>query len=453
MEGPKMARHLPRRLKGGLGAAAGVAVFGLMAATAAMTVGAWTYCVQTWTYTGSTQTANAQAGQTIHDTALVSETSSRYVQTGYLTFDLYSNKSCSGTPIYSGPDQGYTSNGSSTTASFTSPNYVLSSSITTAATYEWVATFYNTTEGTTWASSCGQEPVNVCPIPETFGITTLQAQTQIKPGGSISDTATVSSVSGSSRSLPAGTVTFALYTANNCTSSVVLSNAVVNFAGSSSSSATVNGPSFTTPSSITSPTVYYWTASYKVGSTTEATSGCSAEPVQVVHQGSVTTIPTPSSGNPSSTALTDSAHVTGIVDPASTDTVSFALYLQNPSDPGSCTDGTLVKSFGTSALVGGSSGPWTATSNGSDSPTAAGTYLWQVQFNAVSDPNNLSSQVFCGEPVSLSTPVGGQLAASTTTPVTGSGLGTAGLIGGLVVLFGGLTLVAGARLRRQHSIV
>ncbi|MGC1184498.1 MAG: hypothetical protein WBA31_05005 [Candidatus Dormiibacterota bacterium] len=49
-------------------------------------------------------------------------------------------------------------------------------------------------------------------------------------------------------------------------------------------------------------------------------------------------------------------------------------------------------------------------------------------------------------------PVGGQLAASTGTPTTGSGLGTAGLLGGLAIL-GGLTLLAGARLRRKGSIV
>jgi hypothetical protein len=452
MEGPKMAGHLPRRLKGGLGAAAGVAIFGLVAATAAMTVGAWTYTVQTWTYTGSTQTANAEAGQTIHDRSLVTESSGRDMQTGYLTFDLYSTPNCTGTPLYAGPHIGYTSNGSSTSAWFTGGNYQLSSSITAAARYEWVATFYNTIENTVWSSGCGQEPVNVSPIPETFGISTNQAETEIQPGGSVSDTATVSSTGGSIRSLPAGTVTFNLYTASNCTSAVSLSNGVVALAGSLGSSAGVNGPLYTTPTSITSPRTYYWTATYKVGGTTEATSGCAAEPIQVVHQGSVTTIPTPSSGNPNSTALTDSATVTGIVDPASTDTVTFALYLQDPSDPGSCTGGTSIKNFGASALQGGTAGPWTAASSGSVTPTAAGTYLWQVQFTAVSDPNNLASRVFCGEPVTVSTPVGNQLAASTTTPVTGSGLGPAGLIAGLITLLGGVALVAGVRLVRPNSI-
>lgn len=334
MEGPKMARHLPRRLKGGLGAAAALAVFGLMAATTAMTVGAWTYCVQTWTYTGRTnQTADAQAGQTIHDTALVKETKGNYVQTGYLTFELYFDSNCSGTP-YTSPEQDYTSDGTSTTAYFTGPDYVLPTSITTAVTYEWVATYYDTTEGTTWASSCGQEPVNVSPM----------------------------------------------------------------------------------------------------------------------HQGSVSTVPLPSSGN-AGTPLSDSATVTGVVDPATTDTVTFALYLADPSDPGSCTDGTLVENFGPSSLQSGSTGSWTATSNGSNSPTAAGTYLWQVQFNAVNDPNNLSSEVFCGEPVSINYPTGGQLAASTTTPVTGSGLGSFGLIGGLAVLMGALTLFGATRIRRLRSIV
>jgi hypothetical protein len=332
MEGPKMARHLPRRLKGGLGAAAAVAVFGLVAATTAMTVGAWTFTVQT-----TTSSAVANAGQSIYDTAVVTDPASGYyVQQGTVTFDLYSNSGCTGTPVYTDLIN-YTSaevNMSSHSATFTSGSYSLPTSITTQANYAWNVTYADSVETTTWTNGCNE------------GVT-----------------------------------------------------------------------------------------------------------VYAQNQGTVTTIPTPSTGNPSSTSLTDSAQVTGIVDPASTDTVTFALYLQDPSDPGSCTDGTLIENFGASALQGGSAGPWTATSSGSVTPTAAGTYLWQVQFNAVSDPNNLSSQVFCGEPVTLSTPAGGQLAASTTTPVTGSGLGTAGLIGGLVVLLGGLTLFAGARLRRQHSIV
>lgn len=336
MEGPKMARHLPRRLKGGLGVAAAVAAFGLVAATAAMTVGAWTFTVQTWQYTGSTQTANANAGQSIHDTAVITEPNSGYyVQAGTVTFNLYPTSACSsGTAVYTDPVPYTTVNTSSrTSGTITSGNYSLPTSITTAATYEWVATYYDSTEKTTWSSTCGQEPVNV-------------------------------------------------YAQN---------------------------------------------------------------------QGAVSTVPTPNSGDPG-TPLTDTATVTGIVDPAGTDTVSFALYLEDPSDPGSCADGTLINDFGASPLVGGTSGPWTATSSGSFAPTAAGTYLWQVQFNAVSDPNNLSSQVFCGEPVSLSTPAGGQLAASTTTPVTGSGLGSFGLIGGLAVLIGALTLFGATRIRRLRAI-
>jgi hypothetical protein len=310
-----------------------------MAATAAMTVGAWTFTVQTTTYTVTSQSDTANAGQSIHDTAVIHEPNSGYyVPAGTVTFDLYSNSGCTGTAIYS-DTVNYTAvnKTSQYSGTVTSGTYPLPTSITTAATYEWVATFYEKStdpKGVTDTSTCGQEPVYV-------------------------------------------------YAQN---------------------------------------------------------------------QGAVTTIPTPSSGNPSITPLTDSAQVTEIVDPASTDTVTFALYLQDPSDPGSCTGGTLITNFGASALLGGSAGPWTATSSGSVTPTAAGTYLWQVQFKAVSDPNNLSSQVFCGEPVTLSTPVGGQLAASTVTPVTGSGLGTAGLIAGLITLLGGVALIAGVRLVRPNSI-
>ena len=87
----------------------------------------------------------------------------------------------------------------------------------------------------------------------------------------------------------------------------------------------------------------------------------------------------------------------------------------------------------------------------------AGTYLWQAQFNAVNDPNNLSSQVFCGEAVTIGT--GGQLAASTgsgqlaasTAPDTGFGGGGLTLLGAVAVILGGLAVFIGVRLRRETA--
>lgn len=334
MVGPKIARLLPRRPVGRLAVAAGFGVFGLVAMAGALPVSASCFSVSTVTYTGSTQTADATAGQSIHDTAVIDLLDTfPSVPNGTVIFNLYPNSTCqAGTEVFTSSSN-YVGTGATSTGTITSGVYTIPTTVAGGSTYQWQASFSVPVHGIDDSSICGSEPVNV------------------------SD------------------------------------------------------------------------------------------------RGMVTTVPLPATGAPG-TSLTDSSQVTGIADPASTDTVTFSLYLADSSDPASCTDGTLIKDFGASALVGTSS-PWTATSNGSDSPTVAGTYLWQVQFNAVNDPNNLSSEVFCGEPVTItigSTPGGGVLAASTTTPTTGSGLGGLGLLGGLAVLLGALSVFGGARLYRRVTL-
>jgi hypothetical protein len=183
----------------------------------------------------------------------------------------------------------------------------------------------------------------------------------------------------------------------------------------------------------------------------------------------------PSAGGPVGTVLSDTAYVTGISNPASGDSVTFGLYSDS-----SCT--TVVQTLGSSLLSGPSqvqgTATWTATSPGSGyAPGVAQTYYWGVSFNAVNDPDNLSSSLICGEPVTITasqgtkgahstptppTPVptptpkpesksaGGVLGASTpATPGTGADISGVGLLAVLAFALGGILILAGIEVRRR----
>jgi hypothetical protein len=294
-----------------------------------------------------------------------------------------------------------------------------------------------------------------------FTVSTLQytgtTQTSLAaPGLSIYDTAQIQVTP--NQAVPSGTVSFSLYSGSICSGTPVFQSLVAYSGTGTSPSPWINSADYTLPTNISAPATYEWNVSYTEtatgGTGITAWSGCGQEPVQV-SQATVTTVPSAATG-PVGAPLSDTAQVVGITSPVSSDTVTFSLYLASATAPTSCAAGTLVEDFGASPLVGSAS-PWTATSNGSYAPTVAGTYLWQAQFNAVNDPNNLSSQVFCGEAVTIGT--GGQLAASTgsgqlaasTAPDTGFGGGGLTLLGAVAVILGGLAVCIGVRLRRATA--
>ncbi len=304
------------------------------------------------------------------------------------------------------------------------------------------------------------------------------------PGSSVYDTVQVKSAG--NKAIPAGTFTFSLYPTSSCSGTPVFQSPVA-YAGTTSSSSTwISSGTYLLPSTIATPATYEWTVSFvesgTSGSGSKASSGCGQESVKICNAliaPGLTTLPTPATGS-IGTVLSDTAQVTGAAAPASSDTVTFALYLASAAQPTSCTAGTLVDDFGASPLTGSGS-PWSSTSSGGFAPTVAGTYLWQVQFVASNDVNYQSSQVFCGEAVTIAasggqqgagtggqqgsgtgggqqaagsgggqqgTGIGGQLAASTTTPDTGFGGGGLALLGAVAVVLGGLAIGAGVRLSR-----
>ncbi|MHB8324398.1 MAG: hypothetical protein ACYDHB_08265 [Candidatus Dormibacteria bacterium] len=345
--------------------------------------------------------------------------------------------------------------------------------------YQWLATYTNGAISQT--SGCGNEPVDVV-IPTAIS---TQASPGGSPGTSVTDTATVTShvqFPGSDETamaavgmslIPTGTVSFSLYgpsSTPSCSGTPVFPSATgvrVDLVAGRATSPAVP---------LTTPGTYYWVASYtptgsKFGS---AVGSCGADnetvtisstptpPPPAPNTPTVTTVP--SAGGPVGTALSDTAHVTGIVDPGTSDSVSFALY----SDP-SCT--TLADNLGNASLTGPATSngvpAWTASSPGSGyAPSVAGTYYWGVSFNSVNDPANLSSSPLCGEPVTITAsggtlgahttptppPAGAVKAASTPTPNTGADLFLPGLLAALALFFGGLLLLTGGKLWRNPGL-
>ncbi|MHB1525330.1 MAG: hypothetical protein ACYCZN_03450 [Candidatus Dormibacteria bacterium] len=364
-------------------------------------------------------------------------------------------------------------------------------------TYQWLATYTNDTLNppASATSGCGNEPVVVAgPTLPTLTITKTADASLVNAGGTIGYTVTLSNsgtvlayVTSLTDPLPSGAGinwTIASQTREDLCA-ISGSPQVLDCSGfylRVGQSEAVHVTSTTTAASCgIYPNTASYTAtagSYEDGSASLAaveqrlevsgsahaseTVTCPSPPPPTPNTPAVTTVP--GAGGPVGTALSDTAHVTGIVSPGTSDSVSFALY----SDP-SCT--TLADNLGNASLTGPATSngvpAWTASSPGSGyAPSVAGTYYWGVSFNSVNDPANLSSSMLCGEPVTITAsggtlgahttptppPAGAVKAASTPTPNTGADLFLPGLLAALALFFGGLLLLTGGKLRRNPSL-
>ncbi len=413
------------------------------------------------TVTTTVVNASAPIGGTLADKATLANVPTALTPT--LTFTLYSG-SCQqsgGTPVFQSTPQSVSSDGTYPSGS--------SKQVTKPGPYHWTATLDYGSGSVT--SSC--EPVAVSGTPL---LTTTPMPSSAPVNTPIADQATVTGLTEVSGSVPTNDkVSFQIVSSCPVSPSAPLLNVSL---GSSTLTLTSNGSTYTgTATSAaytpTTPGTYYWNVSF-AGDTYNApiTNQC-GEPVTVYPPNSppptpnapaVTTVP--SAGGPVGTALSDTAHITGIVSPASTDNVSFALYSNS-----SCT--ALADNLGNASLIGPATtngvATWTAGSPGTGyAPSVAGTYYWGVTFNSVNDPANLSSSLICGEPVTITTsggtlgahttptpaptPAGAVKAASTPTPNTGADLFLPGLLAALALLVGGLLLLVGVRLGNDPSL-
>ncbi len=115
---------------------------------------------------------------------------------------------------------------------------------------------------------------------------------------------------------------------------------------------------------------------------TTVSSGCADEPVTVT-QATPTISTTPSAGGPVGTSISDTATVSGGVNP--TGAVSFELF--GPDDT-TCS-GTPEFAFPNNPLSGGSATSGTITT------IAVGTYHWVATYNG--DANNLAVSSACAD--------------------------------------------------------
>ena len=276
--------------------------------------------------------------------------------TGTVTFNLYNNPNGTGTPLFS--DTESLSGGSATSKGYTA---------TAAGTDYWVATYNGDSNFSAVSSTANGEPVTLNMV--TPSVSTTASSGSVTVGQPISDQA---SVTGGFN--PTGTVTFSLYSNDNC----LVPPLFTDTEGLSTGSAT--SASYTTTASGTD----YWVAFYNGdGNNNPTGSSCSAEPVLV----------NPATPSVSTTAsattvkvgrtIADKASVTGGFNP--TGTVTFSLYSND-----SCTGPALFSA--TASLSGGSatSGVYRTTSTGTD--------YWVATYNG--DTNNNSTSSSCSaEPV------------------------------------------------------
>ncbi|MEO8486701.1 MAG: IPTL-CTERM sorting domain-containing protein [Betaproteobacteria bacterium] len=308
----------------------------------------------------TTASTGGAIGTQLTDTAVVSGGSA---PTGTVTFNLYgpNNASCSGNAIF-------TSTNALVAGSATSNAYTTLA----AGVYRWTATYSGDANNNGVSHPCNSANESATITQATPTIATV-ASAGGAVGKQVSDTA---SVTGSS---PTGSVTFNLYGPDNaaCSGSPIFTSTIA-LAGGSATSA-----SYTT----TAPGVYRWTASYSGDANNAAVSHpCnSANESATITKASPTIATVASAGGAIGTLLSDTATLTGAVNP--TGTVTFSLY---GPDNATCSGSPVFTS--TVNLSGAS-----ATS-ASYTTTAAGVYRWTATYNgdtnnnAVSHPCNAANE-------------------------------------------------------------
>ncbi|TMC08651.1 MAG: VWA domain-containing protein [Chloroflexi bacterium] len=326
----------------------------------------------------TTPSAGGPAGASLSDTATVS---GGFAPGGAVTFRLFApaDLACVGPPVF-------TSVNLLSAGAATSDRFVA----TQVGTYRWVATYGGDANNTPVSSGCQAEPVSVTRAAPAIS---TEPSAGGVVGSAVSDRATVTGGFD-----PSGTVTFALFPPSDATCAGPPAFTSTNRLGAGSA----ESDAFLTAEAGT----YRWVATYN-GDTDNApaSSGCQDEPVTVTPAfPSIGT--TPTAGGMVGTAITDTAVVSGGLDP--TGSVTFRLFA--PGDL-SCARPPVFTS--TSPLSGGQA------SSGSFPTTAVGTYRWIAAYSG--DANNAGVTSLCRAEsviITRATP------AISTTPSAGGAVGT-----------------------------
>ena len=295
-------------------------------------------------------------GSSFTDTATLTGGSS---PAGTVTFDVYNSTACSGAPLFTGT--GTVSGGVAHSTSL--------GPVTATGSYYIAASYPGDGNNASASSPCTAEVVTVGKV--TPSVTTALLTSAINPLTGLYDD-DVATVSGGSS--PTGTVTFNIYTTNNCT------GAIWNTSLNALNGTSPNGP--TAQSNSFGPfspgTMYYFVATYNGdGNNNPASSPCISEPLTVSKVS-----PTLSTNLSSSTvalngSFSDSATLSGASSP--TGSVTFTVYTNS-----GCT--TLAGFSSTNALSGNS-----ATSSTFGPLTTSGKYYVAASYPGDGNNNPASS--------------------------------------------------------------
>ncbi len=313
------------------------------------------------------QPASATVGTSIADKATVS---GGYNPSGTVTFNLYSNSTASGTPLFT--DTETLVSGIATSAGYTA---------TATNTDYWVATYNGDSNNTSVTSGTALEPVTITSASPT--INTAQQPASATVGTSIADKATVSGGYN-----PSGTVTFNLYN-NSTASGTPLFTDTETLSGGIATSAGYTAIATNTD---------YWVATYNGDSNnSKVSSGTALEPVTITPASpAINTSQQPASATVG-TSIADKATVSGGYNPSGT--VTFNLYSNSTASgtPLFTDTETLVSGIANSAgytATATNTDYWVATYNGdsNNSSVSSGTALEPVTITPASPAINTSQQ-------------------------------------------------------------
>ena len=294
-----------------------------------------------------------------------------------ITFRLYgpNDANCTNAPVFAPAAVNYPIAGGPVNSPAFTP--------TLAGTYRWIATYGGDGNNPPVAGLCNDINESTIVAPPGPQIITLASPTIVLGAGTLTDSATVN---GRVNPIGPSTITFRLYGPNdaNCTSPAVFVSGPVTYP-------IAGGPVISPPFTPTLAGTYRWIAAYSGDGTNPPVSGvCNDvnENVVVSPQPlrAVTTITSQASPiiRLGAGVLTDTAIVSGRVNPVAGATVTFRLY--GPGDA-TCTGAPVFTSTVDQPVA---NGPVTSAAF---TPTQVGTYRWIATYNG--DANNLPIAGLC----------------------------------------------------------
>ena len=329
------------------------------------------------TVTTSASPSSVTVGGSVADTATISV---GYSPGGSITWTLYSNGSCTGSPLFTSTAQTVNGNATYTSSSFTT---------TASGTFTWRFTYTGDTNNNA-VSACGgtNETLTVNKATPTFS--TTPSPSTVTTGSNAADKATLSGGFGTL----GGTISYALYSPSDATCSGT--PAPLTPTGN-----TVSGAGTYTSGNIQPNTAgtWHWIATYSGDSNNNGAadpcSGTGNEPLTVQNATTLASLTAPSSATANAAISGSSLGATlsgGTTSPAASGTISFSVFGPQAAAPTTCTGVEWTTLSPPTSVSGNATYPGSASA--SFTPTTGGTYWWYASYGG--DTLNAGSNTTCG---------------------------------------------------------